>query len=288
MDHARGRVVVDDGMSFTHPFPPTHIEFIPDPCNSRPDLLATSGDKLRIWNVSGQGTTLDKVLSSNQGSEKAQAVTCFNWNEFEINRMVSGCTDCTNTVWDVETGVVETQMMAHDGEVYDITWGGMDIFASASADGSVRVFDMRDKEHSTIVYEQPRRGQGFLKLSWNKQDPRYMALLGSDSRIVTLTDIRRPNMPVAELDKHAGNVTSICWAPHSMSYLCSAGEDRQALIWDLGMLTRANASDNTKLEACDPILAYDCGAMINQLKWSTLNPKWVSICYQNKAQILRV
>ncbi len=35
------------------------------------------------------------------------------------------------------------QLIAHDKEVYDIAWGGAGVFASVSADGSVRVFDLR-------------------------------------------------------------------------------------------------------------------------------------------------
>lgn len=35
------------------------------------------------------------------------------------------------------------QLIAHDKEVYDIAWGGVGVFASVSADGSVRVFDLR-------------------------------------------------------------------------------------------------------------------------------------------------
>jgi len=38
---------------------------------------------------------------------------------------------------------VDTQLIAHDREVYDIAWGGVGVFASVSADGSVRVFDLR-------------------------------------------------------------------------------------------------------------------------------------------------
>ncbi|CAN7070531.1 unnamed protein product [Brassica oleracea var. botrytis] len=48
---------------------------------------------------------------------------------------------------------VDTQLIAHDKEVLDIAWGGVGVFASVSADGSVRVFYLRDKEHSTIIYE---------------------------------------------------------------------------------------------------------------------------------------
>jgi WD repeat-containing protein 68 len=54
------------------------------------------------------------------------------------------------------------------------------VFATVSADGSVRVFDLRDKEHSTILYEASP-DTPLLHLGWNKQDPRYMATLVMDS-----------------------------------------------------------------------------------------------------------
>ncbi len=38
---------------------------------------------------------------------------------------------------------MDTQLIAHDREVYDIAWGGLGVFATVSADGSVRVFDLR-------------------------------------------------------------------------------------------------------------------------------------------------
>ena len=43
----------------------------------------------------------------------------------------------------LQKGVVDTQLIAHDKEVYDIAWGGVGVFASVSADGSVRIFDLR-------------------------------------------------------------------------------------------------------------------------------------------------
>lgn len=68
----------------------------------------------------------------------------------------------------------------------------------------------------------------------------------------------------------------------------------QALIWDMGMLAAAGqaaAADGlggAPGAALDPILAYDAGAEINQLQWSSSQPDWVAICFGNKAQILRV
>lgn len=53
------------------------------------------------------------------------------------------------------------------------------MFASVGADGSVRMFDLRHLEHSTIIYEDPQH-HPLLRLCWNKQDPNYLATMAMD------------------------------------------------------------------------------------------------------------
>ena len=87
---------------------------------------------------------------------------------------------------------VKTQLIAHDKEVYDIAFSrglnGRDQFASVGADGSVRMFDLRSLEHSTIIYESATISRGIdqpriplVRLAWNKQDPNYLATMPLDS-----------------------------------------------------------------------------------------------------------
>ncbi len=125
---------------------------------------------------------------------------------------------------------MDTQLIAHDKEVYDIAWGGVGVFASVAADGSVRVFDLRDKEHSTIIYESPQPDTPLLRLGWNKQDPRYMATILMDASKVVVLDIRYPTLPVAELQRHQASVNAIAWAPHSSCHICTAGDDSQVNV----------------------------------------------------------
>ena len=54
------------------------------------------------------------------------------------------------------------------------------------ADGSVRMFDLRHLEHSTIIYEDPQH-HPLLRLAWNKQDPNYLATMAMDSLEVSFT-----------------------------------------------------------------------------------------------------
>ncbi|GAB4823467.1 hypothetical protein N2152v2_010513 [Parachlorella kessleri] len=274
--------------TFQHPYPPTKVMFIPDMEGSRPDLLATTGDFLRLWRVTDEGVALEKLLNNNKSSEFCAPLTSFDWNEADPKRVGTASIDTTCTIWDIEKGVVDTQLIAHDKEVYDIAWGGVGVFASVSADGSVRVFDLRDKEHSTIIYESPQPDTPLLRLAWNRQDPRYMAATALLSPRIVVLDIRFPTIPVVELAKHQAPCNAISWAPHSANHICSAGDDCQALIWDLTSGGIANGGMGQGEAPLDPILSYLAGAEINQLQWSAAHPDWVGICFNNRTQILRV
>ena len=344
LDEETGKFINDEELTFEHPYPCTKLMFVPDKDCVGEDLLATTGDYLRIWKINDsvsdgdrkgegeehEGNTnsdnhnqqqknlrksnnnidvdddddddddtngvshhgenqqkkskieLRALLANNKNSEFCAPLTSFDWNETNLNRVGTSSIDTTCTVWDIERECVDTQLIAHDKEVHDIAWGGPDVFASASADGSVRVFDLRDKDHSTIIYENPEIGVPLLRLGWNKQDPRYMATFGMDSKTVAIIDIRFPTLPVAELKRHASSVNTLAWAPHSSCHICSAGDDAQALIWDLSTINQLSEG------GLDPVLAYEAGSEINQLQWSSTQPDWIAIAFSKSLQILRV
>ena len=210
-------------------------------------------------------------------------VTSFDWNWVDHNIIATASIDTTCTVWDVATRKVRTQLIAHDKEVYDIAWSrNKDIFATAGADGSLRLFDLRSLEHSTIMYETPP-GTPLLRLAWNRLNNFYVAAVAGDSCRAVIIDVRMPTTPVTELPGntagHSANISSIAWAPHSAAHICTGGDDSQALIWDLS--ARPKAID-------DPILAYTAEAEVNCLAWSSSAPDWVTISFGSKLQLLRV
>nr|GEW52262.1 hypothetical protein [Tanacetum cinerariifolium] len=288
LDDTNGEIRPDPNLSFEHPYPPTKLIFIPDKECQKPDLLATSSDFLRIWRIGNEDDVdngvveMKSLLNNNRNSEFCGPVTSFDWNEGDPRRIGTSSIDTTCTIWDIERETVDTQLIAHDKEVYDIAWGGVGVFASVSADGSVRVFDLRDKEHSTIIYESSEPDTPLVRLGWNKQDPRYMATIIMDSAKVVVLDIRFPTLPVVELQRHQASVNAIAWAPHSSCHICTAGDDSQALIWDLSSMGQPVEG------GLDPILAYTAGAEIEQLQWSSSQPDWVAIAFASKLQILRI
>lgn len=291
LDEDKGEFTVS--ATFDHPYPTTKLIWIPDSKGQLPDLLATSGDYLRIWKISESEGKLESLLNNNKASDYCAPLTSFDWNEVDPNLLGTSSIDTTCTIWGLETnqaiarthnlqGQVKTQLIAHDKEVYDIAFsragGGRDLFASVGADGSVRMFDLRHLEHSTIIYEDQHH-RPLLRLAWNKQDPNYLATFAMDGLEVIILDVRVPCMPVAQLSNHRAAVNGIAWAPHSSCHVCTAADDHQALIWDIQQMPRP-------IE--DPILAYTADNEINQIQWASTQPDWIAICYHKNLEILRV
>jgi len=326
-----------------HPYPATKVGWIPDEGGVHPSLVATTGDFLRIWDVSPDGggggggdggggggtggsggvtnvggaastapTTgmMKCLLTSNTASEYCAPLTAFDWNEVDVSLIGTSSIDTTCTVWDVTTQQSVTQLIAHDAEVYDFAFAvrSTNVFASVGADGSVRLFDLRSLEHSTIVYEAPD-GAPLLRLRWNAHDPNYLAAVVGGSPDVVLLDIRVPSTPVATL-RHGGgaatdggggaggagataagaggagavgaspnSVNALCWAPHSAAHLLSVSDGGEALIWDVSRVPTSTA---------EPVLSYDAGAPVNNGDWSAANVDYCAVAVGSSVQLLRV
>ena len=71
--------------TFDHPYPTTKIMWIPDTKGMFPDLLATSGDYLRIWRAGEPETRLECLLNNNKNSDFCAPLTSFDWNEVDPN-----------------------------------------------------------------------------------------------------------------------------------------------------------------------------------------------------------
>ena len=195
-------------------------------------LLATTGDYLRLWSVDDKNKMKSIALMNNsRHSEYCSPLTSFDWNEVDPTIIGTSSIDSTCTIWDLEKEAPRTQLIAHEKEVYDISFAaGRDIFGTVGADGSVRMFDLRSLEHSTILFESQDLSP-LLKIAWNKQDPNYVATILTDSTKAVIIDIRVPNIPMTELMGHQAALNGISWAPHSRYHLCTVGDDSQALIW---------------------------------------------------------
>jgi WD repeat-containing protein 68 len=261
------------------------------------ELLATTADCLRIWEclrIDDNGPNTDtgdngqkrlpfelrekSVLAHSKNTTTSPApLTSFSWNVPSPNLIVTSSIDTTCTIWDLPTRTALTQLIAHDREVFDVDWcpGSADVFASVGADGSVRVFDLRSLDHSTIIYEtgnpgpmstgsggngdtsRPSSGMSqdnlatpLLRIAFNPWDANYLATFHLDSECVQILDVRAPGSPILELRGHKAGINAVAWGPPGTGYgggsskgmICSAADDSQCLVYDLASATLRSAS----------------------------------------------
>ncbi|EGG11373.1 uncharacterized protein MELLADRAFT_102295 [Melampsora larici-populina 98AG31] len=243
-------------------------------CLKTREMLATSSECIRLWDFAygahhhsshlsalgnfdgssgssgyvnenhrkiSQSSGYQLVLRSQMANSKADysaPLTSFSWSQLDPSLIVTSSIDTTCTVWDISSSSAITQLIAHDREVYDVCWStsSREIFASVGADGSVRIFDLRSLDHSTILFESnplPLTAQApaLLRLKFNPIDPNYIAVSSASGHEVHLLDVRSPGVPVVELKAHASVVNGLAWSPDG-NLLGSCGDDCQVLIWD--------------------------------------------------------
>ena len=112
------------------------------------------------------------------------------WNENDPVCIGTSSIDTTCTIWDIPKEKVKTQLIAHDKEVYDISFSQeFHTFASAGADGSVRLFDLRNLDQSTIIFENTEQTP-FMRVAWNQKDTNYLATINLNQKSVYILDIR--------------------------------------------------------------------------------------------------
>jgi WD repeat-containing protein 68 len=159
-------------------YPVTRLLWEP-PSATKPytDLLATSGDHLRLWSLPASTNNMTSninrsanvntreaapqklqplaLLSNSKTPEHTAPLTSLDWNKLSPKLIITSSIDTTCTIWDIPTLTAKTQLIAHDKEVFDVRFcsNSVDVFVSCGADGSVRMFDLRSLEHSTIIYE---------------------------------------------------------------------------------------------------------------------------------------
>lgn len=136
-----------------------------------PDLLATSGEHLCLWEVVDDQVRRKATLSNVRigrmthtcdcsrrmffqvkNSDFGAPLTSFDWHDNDPNLIATSSIDTTCTIWNVETGQARTQLIAHDREVFDVAFArDPNHFASVGADGSVRMFDLRYAHISALI-----------------------------------------------------------------------------------------------------------------------------------------
>ena len=241
-------------------------------------LLAFSSDCIQIYDYSEEKQNLlFQTKLNNIKSKYNGPLTSFDWNTANDALLGTASVDTTCTIWDLNKLSIKTQLIAHDKEVFDIQFGKEEnIFISGGADGSVRLFDLRNLDHSTIIYET-KGNSAINKLAWNLQTSNLIAALSLDKNIIYIFDSRmNTNVSLDELNLHKEPVTGFVWAPDNISQLCSVSEDCNVIISNVN--TESSQNNNVSYTAPFPI---------NNVDWCKVIPEWIGITFKNRVQLLR-
>lgn len=129
----------------------------------------------------------------------------------------------------------------HTSSVEDIQWSPSEqsVFASASSDGTIRIWDVRSKSRKPALSMQVSDVDVNV-LSWSKQTTHLLAS-GADDGKFGVWDLcqwkassNNPS-PIASFNYHKEQVTSIEWHPTDDSIIAVAAGDNTVTLWDLAV-----------------------------------------------------
>lgn len=233
-----------------HSYPVTRILWEPPSSNKQStDLLATSGDHLRLWSLpsatsSSYSNSISRttnqreaplqelsplaLLSNSKSTEHTAPITSLDWNVVQPSLIITSSIDTTCTIWDIPTLTAKTQLIAHDKEVFDVKFcaNSVDVFVSCGADGSVRMFDLRSLEHSTIIYEPSEvkaDGKAGNFLSFSPSTTKYLLISSTSVITRSITGTRFSQCKSQKCSLPSTTAPSRCLSPRrpSPSHLLS-------------------------------------------------------------------
>jgi ribosome assembly protein RRB1 len=180
-------------------------------CPQHPNLVATHADtgKVHVWNIAAYVSALDAgaptgataaaaAAASKATPAKATPLHTFHngvgegysmaWNPLRAGRLITGDGSKNIHLWEMnETGTSWTvdaaPFKSHSSSVEDLAWSPSEefIFASASADKTIRIWDIRTKEKCQMWIAAHKKDVNVL--DWNAKIQHLLVSGGDDGAV---------------------------------------------------------------------------------------------------------
>lgn len=218
-------------------------------------IVATWADsgKVHMWNLEAQRRALDKpgekapvnakpIFSSEAHKEEGYAL---DFSPHSTGRFLSGSNDGMIFLWEPVMGGWNVQasnaFRGHTASVEDLQWkrsgaGTGSLFASASSDKSVRVWDVREQNREkSAVHIAEAHPDHVNVLSWNPCVGELLATAGDDGGFKVWDTRNIGAGPMANFNWHKKPICSIDWHPTDETTLVVASEDETVSLWDMAV-----------------------------------------------------
>ena len=175
--------------------------------------------------------------------------------------------------------------VGHTSSVEELQWSPNErnVFASASSDGSVKVWDVRSKSRKPAV-DVKISNTDVNVMSWSKQTFHLLAT-GADDGQWAVWDLRhwkpssstgssqiRPSA-VASFDFHREPITSIEWHPSDDSVIAVGSADNTVTLWDLAVELDEEEIRQSNLAGVPPQLLFvHYMDAVKELHWQAQMP----------------
>ncbi|CAK9117088.1 unnamed protein product [Durusdinium trenchii] len=218
-------------------------------------IVATWADtgKLHMWNLDAHRKALDKgdkaphsvkpIFTSEFHKDEGFAM---DFSPNEAGRFLSGSNDSQIHLWAPVPGgwtvEAEQPFKGHKSSVEDVQWkklgnSAQSTFASCSADGSLKVWDIREKDRKKASINMPdaHGGSDVNVLSWSPIVGELI-VTGADDGGFKIWDTRHVAAgPMANFLWHRQPVTSVDWHPSDETVLAVASADDSVSLWDMAV-----------------------------------------------------
>ncbi|RGP61797.1 ribosome assembly protein rrb1 [Fusarium sporotrichioides] len=151
----------------------------------------------------------------------------------------------------------------HQSSVEELQWSPSEasVFASASSDGTVRIWDVRSKSRKPAITMQVSDVDVNV-MSWSRQQTHLLAS-GDDNGTWAVWDLRQwkasseKPQPIASFNFHKEQITSVEWHPTDDSIVAVAAGDNTVTLWDLAVeLDDEESKDTAGVKDVPPQLLF--------------------------------
>lgn len=205
-----------------HYYPPSRTRWV------SPDLLATSGDYLRIWNVNGQ---LRRLLR-HEANPRGVCTPITSVDAGEGGRLASCDVYGICALWDAEAGT-QTGLVDLGQPLCDVAFGPSGILAAAGENGDVFVMDPRQPENVDVLTVR-ERVSGPARMAWSPSASGMLAVAwqGEQGGLAVYNGPQKgPGRLLQSTSVQNGAVADLQWSPAYPDYLCCASEGAGVEVW---------------------------------------------------------